>query len=112
MRMDNAINVQHPPMYLEARAYCDEYGHGPEEFERVRTMLAVAELRRRIEPWQRQAVRLLSLEKPKWVTSGDGAMRSSHSLETDRALAKVQEQMEVEAKALGLNTSEIWHAEP
>jgi hypothetical protein len=94
--------TEKPPLYWEARRYCAEHGLGPEDLERVRTMLAVVEFRRRSEPYMKQAAKLLGAEPMKWVRSGDSMVRADISPETDRAMKAIQEMIDMEAERLGL----------
>jgi hypothetical protein len=94
--------TEKPPLYWEAVAYCEEHGLSREDVERARTMLAVREFMRRIEPYRKQAARLLSAEPSKRIMS-EGYMRADISLETDKALKTIQDMIHYEAEKLGLS---------
>lgn len=90
-----------PPMYSEAARYCDEHDLPREDFERVRTMLAVQEFMRRIEPYRKMAANVMALEPGRWIM-GDGYVRADISLKADRAIKEIQEMIDREAERLGL----------
>lgn len=93
--------AEKPPLYWEAVAYCEERGIPREEVDKVRTMLAVQEFMRRIEPYNRQVVNLMHLTPVTWIVS-DGYARPDTSLEMDKALKSFQELIDLEAEKLGL----------
>lgn len=94
--------AEKPPMYWEAVAYCEERGLPLDDVERARTMLAVQELRRRIEPYHKQASLLMSVEPCKWIVS-EGYVRADISPATDAALKEIQGWIDLEAERLGLS---------
>lgn len=91
-----------PPLYWEARMYCEERDIPAEDLEKVRVMLAFEEFRRRIEPYHRVAARLMASKSSRWISSGDGFVRGDISLETDKVLKAVQDAIDVEAARLWL----------
>ena len=93
--------LERPPLYWEAVAYCEERGIPPEDIERARTMLAVREFTRRVEPWQQQAARLMAAAPVKWIQS-EGYARPDTSREMDQALKAIQDLIDLEAEKLGL----------
>ena len=100
--MSESAMAERPPLYWEAVAYCEEHGLTHEDVERARTMLAVQEFMRRIEPYRKQAANLMAAEPGKWIVS-EGYVRADISRETDLALKAIQEMIDAEAERLGLS---------
>lgn len=94
---------ERPPMYWEAVRICQDRGmpYEPEDVEQARMALAVAEFRRRIEPYTKQSARIMSLVRGS-IVDGQGYVRANLTLEQDKMLAQVQELIDHEAKNLGL----------
>lgn len=99
--MNVSAMTERPPLYWEAVAYCEERGLTRDDVERARTMLAVQEFMRRIEPHRKLATRLLAVEPCKWIVS-EGYVRADIARETDAALKAIQEMIDAEAERLGL----------
>lgn len=93
--------AERPPLYWEAVAYCREREIPMEDVERARTMLAVQEFMRRIEPYKQQAARLMATQPVRWIV-GDGYARPDTSREMDQALKSIQDLIDMEADRLGL----------
>lgn len=93
--------MERPPMYWDAVAYCERNGLSRDDVEQARTMLAVRELQRRVEPYQRATANLLAMEKPGWITS-EGYVRAALSPEMNAALKLVEVRFNEEAESLGL----------
>lgn len=93
-----------PPMYFEARRYCEDHKLPYEDFERVRQYLAAREWHTRTEPIRMQYVKLMSMLPPPIMS--DGYIRASTTLEQDGALKVLQDMMNLEAEKLGLKVQQ------
>lgn len=93
--------MEQPPMYLEARRYCEEHGLGVDDFERVRTMLAVREFVERCKPYHRAMADIVAATPVAMIYS-EGYVRSDLPKEVDDALKQVQVMIDLEAEKLGL----------
>lgn len=96
--------AEHPPMYFEARRYCEDHKLPYEELERARQYLAVREWNKRIEPIQKQYANILAM-LPSPIIS-DGYIRAATTIEQDGALKALEELMQVEAAKLGISLAQ------
>lgn len=100
----NIKDKAEPPMYFEARRYCEDHKLPHEELERVRQYLAAREWHTRTEPIRLQYVKLMSMLPPPIMS--DGYIRASTTLEQDGALKALEELMQVEAAKLGISLAQ------
>lgn len=93
--------AEHPPMYWEARRYCEDHNLPFEDFEKVRVYLAVKEFKLRIEPWTKLAAGVYATLEPP-IMDGQGYIHPATTLAQDELLKTLQEGIDFEAERLGL----------
>lgn len=88
-----------PPMYLDARIYCEDHDLPIEDLEKVRVYLAVKEFQLRIEPWTKMIINIHALIDNVWL---DKNVKPETTKAQKMLIKMIEQRIDFEAQQLGL----------